>query len=366
MQRTTTMAVIVGIFAVVGVLLLFMFSLKATGPSVRSGYTITTEVNDSKGLEIGAEVTRAGVPIGVVKKVSLAEGDRDKVVIVMQVLPNAAIRKDAIATIQLKSLLGTYFIHLSHGTPGSPLVKEGDALKSEELMDINDVMRIVAGMGDQVDGLLASVNSNQKAFFEKINGVIDENRGNVKTVTAALAKSAPKVEGFFDSVGGVADSLNEGKGTLGKLLNDDTVYNDVKATASNLQQITTQVKSGEGTLGKVIYDKKLATQLESTFDNVDAATKSLRTTLESSNESIKGLLDAFQRVTPNLEKSFTNFAEISEKVNKGDGTLGKLVNDPELYNEVRRTVQQIRKTFEEGEEQSVMRTFLGVFFGSMM
>ena len=59
-------------------------------------------------------------------------------------------------------------------------------------------------------------------------------------------------------------------------------------------------------------------------------------------------------------------ADISSQISEGKGTLGKLVNDPELYDEARRAVSQIRKTFEEGEEQSVLRTFVGVFFGSMI
>ena len=69
---------------------------------------------------------------------------------------------------------------------------------------------------------------------------------------------------------------------------------------------------------------------------------------------------------PKIGEAAENFLEVSRKVNTGEGTIAKLVNDPELYDDLRRTVGQIRKTFEEGEEQSVLRTFLGVFFGSMI
>ena len=69
---------------------------------------------------------------------------------------------------------------------------------------------------------------------------------------------------------------------------------------------------------------------------------------------------------PKLDEGMDRFVSIGRKIDEGEGTLGKMVNDPELYDNVRDAVAQIRRTFEEGEEQTVMRTFLSVFFGSVI
>ncbi|MBN1868604.1 MCE family protein [Candidatus Sumerlaeota bacterium] len=366
MQRTSTLVVVVGIFFVVGVILLSHFSLQATGPSTRGGYTLLTEVDDSRGLESGAEVTRAGVTVGTVRSVDLADSNRNKVVVTMRLLKGAEIRKDAVASIQLKSLLGTHYVHITHGTSGSPLVQDGDTIVSEEVVDIAEALGKIGQMGGEAHDLIASVNENQKEFFEKINAVIDENRPNVKKTTDALADAAPKLGGFFDSVSSVTAALSEGKGTLGRLLYDESVYNSVEKTASNLEEISDTLRAGEGTLGKLIYDPELSDQLSDSFKNVSDASRSLKEWLDSNSGDLNELIGALKQAAPNIESAFANLNEVSKKINSSEGTLGKLVNDPELYDEARRAVSQIRKTFEEGEEQSVLRTFLGVFFGSMI
>jgi phospholipid/cholesterol/gamma-HCH transport system substrate-binding protein len=291
----------------------------------------------------------------------------------MRIFKDAVIRQDAVASIQLRSLLGTYFIHLSHGSAGSPAASDQTVLQSEEIVDVNAVMRVVASLGDKVGGLvggaeklISSVDENQKTFFTKVNGLIDENRENVKTVSESFAKAAPKVEGFFDSVSQITTALNEGEGTIGKLFKDDTLYQSIRTAAGNLEEISARMKTGEGTLGKLIYDEELANQLDDTFKNVNTASTSLREALDANSKDLNELINSLKKMTPNIEEAVTNFVEVSRKVNSDAGTLGKLINDPQLYDEARSAVTQIRKTFEEGEEQSVLRTFLGVFFGSMI
>ncbi|MFH0792896.1 MAG: hypothetical protein V2A74_02560, partial [bacterium] len=78
------------------------------------------------------------------------------------------------------------------------------------------------------------------------------------------------------------------------------------------------------------------------------------------------ILDSLSRAIPDFEEAAKSIREVADKVNTGEGTLGKLVNDPSLYNDTKQAVGQIQKTFEENEEQSVMRTFLGVVFGGFI
>ncbi|NQU43007.1 MCE family protein [bacterium] len=372
MQKTSNLIVVVGIFFIVGVFLLFYLSLRASGPSDQKGYVLYTEIIDAGGLEKDAEVTRAGVPVGFVKEVSLLNHE-NRVRIAMLIFGDQEIRQDAVAQVQLKSLLGTYTVHVSHGTQESPPAPESFTLASEEMVDINQVLKEVASIGDDVSGLLASVSKNQETFFSKINTVIDENRENVREVTKVLADTAPKVRSFFAALQEVEKALQEGRGTLGKLIHSDELHEHVRVAAANIEDITTQLREGQGTFGKFIYDEKMSEQVDRIFSNVDQGSQLVRDLLEGSQgdiqKMIKELSDAIPKVAEALNSfkaAGENFAEVSRKMNEGDGSVARLINDDQLYKDLRSMIQQIRQTFEEGEEQTVLRTFLGVFFGSVM
>ncbi len=100
--------------------------------------------------------------------------------------------------------------------------------------------------------------------------------------------------------------------------------------------------------------------------DVNAASSKIRALIDRNDERIDQALESVGEAMPKLDQGLDHFVSIGRKIDEGKGTLGKLVNDPELYDSVRDAVNQIRRTFEEGEEQTVMRTFLGVFFGSVI
>jgi phospholipid/cholesterol/gamma-HCH transport system substrate-binding protein len=124
----------------------------------------------------------------------------------------------------------------------------------------------------------------------------------------------------------LSSQVAEGKGTLGKLIQDESLYNTALATVSNLQDTATEIKatvadarkvvaqvnSGQGTIGMLMTDKKL--YLETT-------------------------------------ESMSNLKEILQKINQGQGTVGKLVNDQEFYKNAKLTLQKLDQATEGLEDQ---------------
>ena len=124
----------------------------------------------------------------------------------------------------------------------------------------------------------------------------------------------------------LSSQVKEGKGTLGKLIKDEALYNTALTTVSNLQDTVTEIKatvadarkvvnqvnSGEGTVGKLLKDDKL-----------------------------------YRETTD----SMTNLKEILQKVNQGQGTVGKLVNDQEFYRNAKLTLQKLDQATEGLEDQ---------------
>jgi phospholipid/cholesterol/gamma-HCH transport system substrate-binding protein len=151
---------------------------------------------------------------------------------------------------------------------------------------LNGIADGFSGMGDTGMGDL----------FTNLNALIDDNRDRFDTVMTNLEELTTK--------------LNEGEGTLGKLINEDGMYdelmavvedfrgasNDMEEALAGAREIMDKVQAGEGTLGRLLVDDSIATELEATIANM---------------------------------RSF------SEKLNSGEGTLGKLVTDDTLYVELR-------------------------------
>jgi phospholipid/cholesterol/gamma-HCH transport system substrate-binding protein len=277
------------------------------------------------------------------------------------------IASDAVGSIRLKTLLGTYQIYVTLGSPTAPPLNSGDMLKTENYKDIQDTLQdLGSGFGAGSKDLFASVNENQRKFFDQIQKVIDENRDNVRRTTSALAEAGPKVNELMDRASRIARKIEEGSGTLGLLMSDDKLYGQIRRVADNAEKFTASLNNGQGTLSRLVTDPALGDKLDATLTNAQAATGKVRGILERNEADIDKAIKAAGGALPKFEKGMDQFISIGAKIDRGDGTLGKLVNDPELYNSVRDAVGQIRRTFEEGEEQGVMRTFMGVFFGSAL
>jgi len=120
--------------------------------------------------------------------------------------------------------------------------------------------------------------------------------------------------------------LSEGKGTLGKLLKDDSLYEQLHEMTKNLNLIGERLVNGEGTLGKLLSPD------EPLYQDVQAAVSNLRT--------------------------------ITEKISSGDGTLGKLVEDDQLYLEAQKLLEELRAAVDDMRETSPVTTFSTVLFGA--
>lgn len=387
MVKHSTLAVKAGVVILSGLILLIGFSLKSDGRSwFYKGYGLTAQFETAKGIEPGSRVVQAGVPIGRVKSMELVPADGTVRLHLLIDEPNQ-IRKDAKASIRLKTMLGNYQLYINPGSPGAELLADGDALETEGYKDIQDVL---AQLGD--------VTAGPSDLFGKIGDVVDENRDNIRDATSSLAEVGPKLNSLIERLDRVSAGVEEGKGTLGKLTSDDELYNKIDATVEdlrafsaqlnssdgalgkftndeefaaridrislNLETFSNDLKQGKGTIGRLMSDEALANKIDATFTNTEAATSKVREILERNEANIDTAIASAGEAMPKLNNGLDHFVSVSKKIDEGEGTLGLLVNDPEVYNGIRDAVNQIKRTFEEGEEQSVMRTFLGVFFGS--
>lgn len=131
------------------------------------------------------------------------------------------------------------------------------------------------------------------------------------------------------AVAGIKNMANEvaaGKGTLGKLINDDSMYEQLQGTLGNLHVASERLVNGKGTIGKLLSE-------DDTLYN-------------------------------DLQGSMANIRSITDKINTGGGTLGRLVEDDQIYVEAQKLLEELRAAIDDMRETSPVTTFSTVFFGA--
>jgi phospholipid/cholesterol/gamma-HCH transport system substrate-binding protein len=290
------------------------------------GYELKALFNTIQDLKEGDRVKMAGVEVGRVESIRLDETN-NKVLVTMKLHKNVAVRTDSVATVKFTGLLGQNFVALDFGTPGSPLATPGTVLTTAEQPDLSAMMA-------KIDNVATGVENLTKSFTgDKIDNLLgpftDFLKANRVPLTVAIA-----------NLQSVSSQIAQGKGTVGKLIYDESLYNSAYAAVTNLQDTSTQIKAtiadahkvidqvnaGQGTVGKLLHDETL-----------------------------------YRETTV----SMTNLKEILQKINKGEGTIGKIVNDQELYKNAKLTLQKLDQATEGLEDQgplSVLGTAVSKLF----
>ncbi len=297
-MNQTFQSIRVGVFFALGLALIYLvYAVIGSNQLGKSdGYTIVAEFDDIRTLSAGAEVRMAGVYIGEVSKTELVDGRGQ---VVLQIEEEIRIPADSVARISMASLLGQNYLSVEYG-PAAESLKDGDQILSEAGADFNDILADIKSLGEKLEGIADSFSGfgggEMGELFTNLNDMVTDNRERFDTVMVNLED--------------ITSQLNGTEGTLGKLINDDqmyeeilvvvaemkTVQEDMDYALSSARELIEQVKAGEGTLGMLLVDDRIAVELEETM---------------------------------------ANMREFSEKLNSGEGTLGKLVSDDTLYVELR-------------------------------
>jgi len=368
MQSDSRLAVRIGIFFTIAVVLLMMLSLQVgKGGFFQKNYEIVAHFNQAAGIERGTVVTLRGVPVGSVTKIDW-DPKLYKAAVTLDIQTKYRIPKDATAKVQVSSLLGGNVVNISVPLEvgSKEFLNRGDVIATLETPTIDEVLATISKLSDGTEGLIASLNENQASAFKKINAVVDENREYFKQTSESFSRTGPKLEELSTRLNEMTESVKAGEGTVGRLYKDPTLYDDIKATSDRLKKITEQIQSGEGSLGNFIYKDDFAKDAKAIMADVQRASLEIEKTVAENRENFRKLISSLGDSAPRIEKAINNFNEVSEKINKGEGTLGKLVNDPSLYEDAQKTVNQVGDSFENGEEQGVFRSFLGLVFGALI
>src|SRR5215469_12065651 len=315
------LGIFVALAVVAGVVIIEMLG----GPEhFMRGYRLYARFNNVQELKVGDRVKMAGVEVGRVEKIELKE---EKARVTMKMKTGAEVKTDSTATIKFAGLMGQNFVSLDFGSLSSPKATDGTTLQSKEQPDLSVVM-------EKIDNVATGVENLTKTFT---GFNIDQYLGPF--VDFMKANQAPLTQ-TISNINSVSYQVSQGRGTVGKLIYDQTLYDSALTTVTNLQStladaqstlagarnIVDQVNAGQGTAGMLVKDPAL-------YNETTASMRNLR--------------------------------QILEKINQGQGSVGKLVNDQEFYKNAKLTLQKLDKATEGLEDQGPL-SVLGIAVNSLL
>jgi len=184
-----------------------------------------------------------------------------------------------------------------------------------------------------------------------------------ENVTILGSKPVDMIEELAEAVDGLQrmiEAVERGEGTLGKLLNDDSMYTNMEGLTEDLKAIVGRVADGEGTVGKLLSD-------DAVYNDASALMANLRMVSDrvAQGEGTFGkLMSEDEELYQNMDATMVAVRAIAESINSGEGTLGMLVRDAKLYNETTLLVEDVRAAVDDLREASPVTSFGSVLFGA--
>ena len=288
----------VGVF-VLGGLLLFTVGLFMIGDrqmAFAKKFTVYAEFRKITGLQPGAIVRVSGAKAGSITQILPPNTPGEKFRVKLEITEDLhqLVRTDSLATIETEGLVGGSYLGIVTGTDGAPRVAPNATIAGKEPFEIADLMQ---QMGDTV---------------KKVNDTIDEMRGDLQRAVVSIADTVDNANMLITDVSGdvkkmtasgvaiatdaaqITEGIRAGKGSIGKFVNDDELYNRATAIARRADEIATNAL-------QVIQDaKKTLEGFQSKDGPVSGMTASVTQTMADARAAMAGFAENMEALKHNF------------------------------------------------------------------
>lgn len=289
-----------GLFFLAGLVILFTALLiVGTNQNLFSKvYRLKAYLPDTQTLTEGTSVTLSGIEIGVIETITLDTWHGENAVrfdIRLKKEYQPRITLSSKAYVKSIGVLGDKFMEISQGLAGEEPLTEGEEIPIEPAVDYERLIRDVS------NSLLGSL--------KRVELILDEVEAGRGTLGALVKDSTLviRLNGALDGFESTMTAVRSGKGTMGRLINDPSLYNDLTAMTSQLKSAAQKINGGQGSLGRLIADSTLYVGAAHAASGVDT---------------------------------------LVTRINAGEGSAGKALNDDAAYDEMQKTIVELRKLLE--------------------
>ncbi|WP_306589425.1 MlaD family protein [Geothrix sp. 21YS21S-4] len=242
------------------------------------------------GLNVQGAVRIAGVKVGDVRAITLENG---KAKVMLGLGPEVQVYGDAVVSLGSIGILGEKYVDLDPGHSAKGTLPEGAPLPSKAGVSLDSLMDTLADIGKNVKGVTQAL--NESIGGEQGRQKMDEIVDNIRVLTAEFRSMAQENHGAINN------------------------------TMANVEAISVDLRDRL---------PKLAQQFESVGRNLNAM-------LEENRPELKGVMGDVRKLAQSFQGTADNLKVLTDRINKGEGTIGKLLNDDTTVRKINEAVDNV-------------------------
>lgn len=317
----------VGLFLFVGILLLAALALRVGGfgPLKKGGIRIQVAFDSVEGLDEKAPVRLAGVRVGEVEKI---EVKGIKAMVTLRLNPGVEVYRNYRVRISSLGLLGEKYVEITPvGEEKSEIVGRGELvtegsppMKGEAPIGVDKFIAQLSDVAEDVKKLSSSlvelvgtpetqrtiknILSNAEALTGNLNRAVVANRENLDQIMANLRTFS----------GEISNVIKENRQSVANLI-------------KNLESLSKDLSSKSGEIA----------------ENLDSITRNLKDLLAENKENVTETIKNIKEASAKIQDTLDSLNKITGKIERGEGTLGKLITDEELARDVKTTARGMKE-----------------------
>jgi phospholipid/cholesterol/gamma-HCH transport system substrate-binding protein len=314
-------------------LALLLFLMSGTAGLLTRRITIKSYFDNAQGLREGAPVRLSGVDIGNVTRIRVVP-DKQKQLTPVEVTMKVStkyiygLRRDSVTSLNTAGVLGEIYVDIDSTQAVGPQAQDGDTLATEVHPDFNQVVRASQSTLQNLDTLLKRAD-RVVSFAESGKGslgklIYDPTLYNRFSVTV----------GEFQKI---VEQVSSGQGSLGALINRNDAYEKFTATLDKMNAVIDDIQQGKGTAGKFVKDPTLYNNANDTIANMKKLTEDI-----NAGKGTIGKLSKDEELAKKLDTTITKLSQLTSELEAGQGAAGKLIKDESLYNNANQMVVETR------------------------
>ncbi len=304
-------------------------------------HTYRASFDDVDGLKLDSPVRLGGLEVGRVSGIEFAPQVGDKRIIVSLKVSSKfseRIRGDTVARIGSRGVLGDKAVDLSLGSPSTPVVPEGGDLKSGTSGDVASLLKTAGEIVDNVKRISTEVQGAVTAYADP----------EIQKDLSGLLRGAHHVMNEIESGGGALHALvydpKTARDVQGLLASAARATGKVDAAMGEAQALLSQARQGDGLVHSLLYDKRGDQLLRDLSGAANELSGLVADAKKTKNGAVHQLVYGDSKdLFADLGAAANNLKAITHKVASGEGSLGGLINDPTLYEDLIEVLGNVKR-----------------------
>lgn len=331
----------VGLFIIFAFGILFYMTFNVSGSKLFSQNgkrTLVIYFTAITGVTEKADVRMAGVKIGEVQKIELADL---RARVTVSLYTDLKIPDDSVAQVQGKGLLGEKFIEIRPGASQTYMANGGVLERSISPANIDDLVGKLADVLDDVKKVSASMRDafGSESARDGLKEIVENLANLSKSLDTVITGNQDKLRDIIINIEGASGSLKEIlaenradlRGTMG---NFNTVS---KSFAEKTPELLDHLDKAAKGISEMVNENRL--NVKEGMANIKDASGNFNGVLADNRENFKATMENLKNSSEKLDLIMKNIRQVSAKLEKGEGTIGRLIQEDEVYTNLNQTLE---------------------------